>query len=207
MSFIFMLMFIMTPRGKYVCFDLETTHLRTHIAGIVELAAIIFNFDPEKDDKPTIISSFSTLLQPKGGNLPGAVRIHGITDDMLEGKPTFGEIKAEFTAWLDKHTQPDFVYVGHNIRHYDVPILKNHFDDADKKYLAHKMFDTYEVARHVYHYASSKKLTSLYDMLAKTPDPDIVAHRALSDVKMSIFLACEEMKKLATADALEAYIK
>ena len=175
-----------------ICFDLETTGIDTKTCEIVELAAVAFNYDCRTRGGPHIVSEFSSLVKPEF-NDPGAVAIHKITDAMLEHEQDIDVVGPRFLKWLDTLPSTKRVWIGHNIRRFDVPILRRVLG-FDKR-LRGPLFDTYEVAKTVYPNCKSKKLTSLYRYLnpkARTNG----AHRALYDVKMNIVLACDELRRL-----------
>lgn len=179
-------------KAQNVCFDLETTSKYASKADIVEIAAIAFNYDCRTRNKADIIACFHSLVKPPW-NDPSAVKIHGITDAMLHESKSIECVFPLFMDWVDEHAIKDFVWVGHNIRRYDLPILKRHCKHNSK--LERDVFDTLEIARKVYKGQKRKTLTSLYAMLNGDVS-DITAHRAMGDVKMNIVLACDELKQL-----------
>lgn len=179
-------------KAQNVCFDLETTSLSIHDAEIVEIAAIAFNFDGRTRIGPCVVDTFQSLVKPVFNN-PNAVKIHGITDFMLRDAKPFDQILPEFLKWIGESTTDDFIWIGHNIRKYDLPILNRHANYHGN--LHRSVFDTLEVARKVYK-GRKKTLASLYTML-EGENNDLTAHRALSDVKMNIVVACDELMKLS----------
>lgn len=179
-------------KAQNVCFDLETTSRWPRKAEIVEIAAVAFNYDARTRKEPVIVSSFQCLVKPKYNN-PEAVKIHGITNEMLKDALSFKEVEPTFNSWLSETTVKDFVWVGHNIRRYDLPILKR--QSCNKQRFDHAIFDTLEIARKVYTQQKRKNLVSLYTML-RGDSSGITAHRAMGDVTMNIVLACDELKLL-----------
>ena len=98
--------------------DLETTGLDTDEARIVQLATL--KLFPSGE---TILHS--RMVNPGMPIPPGAVAIHGITDENVAGCPRFGEIApgvAAFLAGCD--------LAGYNIAAYDVPLLEAEFRRA-----------------------------------------------------------------------------
>ena len=177
-----------------IVFDLETTGLDTDTVEIVEIAAIAFNYD--SCSGPTIVSDFSSLVKPIFNN-PGAVAIHGLSDEMLADADGIDVVGPCFLEWVATVPMTNRWWVGHNIRKYDMPILRRCIggDSDPNKLLDGHLFDTLEMARHVYHPRQSKKLSSLYKYLR--PDEDIqAAHSATFDVKMNLILAVDEFQRL-----------
>jgi len=174
-----------------ILFDLETTSLSTATAEIVEIAAIAFDYDSRTRGAPKIVSEFSSLVKPVFNN-PAAVAIHHISDAMLQEEASIDVVGNRFLKWLDTVPSSKRCWVGHNIRHYDLPILYRclHYD----KRLQGRCFDTLEIANTVYPYGRSKKLTSLYKYIC--PNQAFVAHRAMSDVKMNLAVAIDELQRL-----------
>jgi len=181
---------------KQVCFDLETTSRSPNNAEIVEMAFVTFDYDARTRKDPVIHETFQRFVKPKYNN-PDAIKIHGITDAMLQDAAPFHIIQPELEKWLTLHAAPDFVWVGHNVRRYDIPILKRHMSGSPPS-LANEVFDTLEVARKVYRDSPRKNLSFLYNMI-QTPhsvkEAAIVAHRALDDVRMNIVVACDELRR------------
>jgi DNA polymerase III epsilon subunit-like protein len=175
-----------------VIFDLETTGLDVQTCEIVELAAIAFDYDCRTRSGPKIISEFSSLVKPKF-NDPAAVAIHKISDAMLEHAEGIEVVGRRFLEWLDTVPTSKRCWIGHNIRDYDVPILRRVLN-YDKRLRGH-LFDSYEIAKQVYPHQRSKKLTSLYKHLRPNARTN-GAHRALCDVKMNLAVAIDELKRL-----------
>jgi len=173
-----------------VLFDLETTSLCTATAEIVEIAALAFDYDSRTRSGPKIVSEFSSLVKPVFNN-PAAVKIHHISDAMLASEPSIAAVGASFLAWLDTVPTSKRCWVGHNIRHYDLPILQRclHYD----KRISGRCFDTLEVAEAVYP-NRRKKLVSLYNYLR--PNAPCRAHRAMCDVRMNLVVAVDELQRL-----------
>ena len=95
--------------------DLETTGLDTNEARIVQLATLKLT-----PGGKTILHS--RMVNPGMPIPPGAVAIHGITDQSVAGCPRFREIApgvAAFLAGCD--------LAGYNIAAYDVPLLEAEF--------------------------------------------------------------------------------
>ena len=98
--------------------DLETTGLDTDEAHIVQLATLKLS-----PGGKTILHS--RMVNPGMPIPPGAVAVHGITDENVAGCPRFGEIApgvAAFLAGCD--------LAGYNIAAYDVPLLEAEFRRA-----------------------------------------------------------------------------
>lgn len=174
-----------------IVFDLETTSLSIDTAEIVEIAAIAFEYDSRTRSSPKIVSEFSSLVKPVF-NTPSAVAIHHITDDMLLKEKSIDVVGERFLQWLDTVPTSKRCWVGHNIRCYDLPILRRCLK-YDKRISGH-LFDTLEKAQIVYP-RRCKKLTSLYKYL-RPNSKTTGAHRAMCDVRMNLVVAVDELLRL-----------
>lgn len=82
--------------------DVETTGFRPGQARVVSVAALAVG------DDGSVEHSVSSLLNP--GVDPGPTHVHGLTAEMLEGQPTFGEIVPQLMEVLHGRT-----LVAHNV--------------------------------------------------------------------------------------------
>jgi DNA polymerase-3 subunit epsilon len=82
--------------------DVETTGFHPRQARVVSVAALAVG------DDGNVEASFSSLLNP--GVDPGPTHVHGLTTEMLEGQPTFGEIVEQLNGILAGRT-----LVAHNV--------------------------------------------------------------------------------------------
>jgi DNA polymerase III epsilon subunit-like protein len=104
------------PQGAkgFAVFDLETTGT-AHSSRIVEIAVV------KLDAQGRITEEWETLVNP-GVPIPNA-QIHGVSDGHVAGAPAFAEIAGLLAAKLDGH-----VLVAHNLRAFDLPILRAHYE-------------------------------------------------------------------------------
>ena len=89
--------------SNYVVFDVETTGLNASSCEIVEIAAIRF-----REWEP--VEKFYSLCKPKKGIPDEVVKIHGITEDMVENAPLFGQIATSFQTFIGSDN-----LVAHNL--------------------------------------------------------------------------------------------
>lgn len=118
--------------GNFVVIDTETTGLYPSKSEIVEISAIRFRYwEP--------VEKFSTLCSAKKGISEDAARINGITAEMVEGKPLFGQVAASLQDFIGKDN-----LIGHNLE-FDLKfIVKYGVDLAAEK---RKYFDTLDIAQ------------------------------------------------------------
>ena len=104
--------------------DLETTGI-DHAKGerIIEISMIKVNTDAWD----VAWSLYDRRCNPRRAIQPGAIAVHHITDDMLEGEPYFEDIADEILAFI-KGTD---VLVAHNMD-FDGPFLASELDRISK---------------------------------------------------------------------------
>jgi DNA polymerase III subunit epsilon len=90
------------PGAGWAVVDVETTGFHPRQARVVSVAALALG------DDGNVEGSFSSLLNP--GVDPGPTHVHGLTTEMLQGQPTFGEIVGELNGVLEGRT-----LVAHNV--------------------------------------------------------------------------------------------
>lgn len=99
-----------------VFFDLETTGIDLYQDRIVQIGAIQMLPNGEKKEWEWLINP--TIPIPKE-----AFDIHGITNGMVQDKPTFGELADQLSALFF-----DADLGGYNVRNFDIPMLVNEFN-------------------------------------------------------------------------------
>ena len=171
--------------GCFVVVDTETTGLSSAKDRIIEVAAIRF-----EDWEP--VEKFQTLLNPNMEIPYEATLINGITDDMVEGAPSFNQVIDSLATFIGKSN-----LVGHNLP-FDLKFLYHYGLDFTKE--KRKYYDTCEIAKTVLKKPKKKwdkdyeeyvtnydcdydvedyKLSTLCDYYQLRDDS--FAHRALSD--------------------------
>ena len=148
---------------KIKIIDTETSCLN---GSILEVGAV------SVDNTFKLVSTHEHLISPPDGTVinPKAMEVHGITYEMLEGKPYFEEVAEEYN---DAE-----VYIAHNYN-FDKRMLTK----ADKSFSKKKWLCTLKIARMAYPDAPSYKLMELFSYLGldKGWTYSGTAHRALYD--------------------------
>lgn len=98
--------------------DLETTGIETGKDRIVQVGVIKTDHTLLK-----VIAKKETLINPMIPIPKGATDIHGITDEMVKGMPTFAQIAKSLYEFL-----MDSNIAGYNILNFDVPMLSAEFE-------------------------------------------------------------------------------
>src|ERR1700733_10549521 len=103
---------------QYIAFDIETTGFLPRVDQIVEIAGVRF-----VDGKP--IEAFSSLVNPQISIPPGAMRVHGITDEMVKDQPLIEEVLGKFaefcgSAPLVAHNAPfDMEFIKTDVEKFE----------------------------------------------------------------------------------------
>ena len=100
---------------RVLAFDLETTGISTSRDRIVQLALIGSDADGSE-------LSYDRLVNPRRPIPYEAQRVHGISDSDVRGEPDFSAIADQVAALIQGS-----VLVGHNVRRFDMPMLRNEF--------------------------------------------------------------------------------
>ena len=101
---------------RQILLDTETTGLSPAQGHrIIEIGCV------EMINRRLTGETFHTYLQPNRKVDEGAMRVHGITDDFLKGKPHFADIVEEFKAFIK-----DTEIIIHNAP-FDVGFIENEF--------------------------------------------------------------------------------
>lgn len=113
--------------------DVETTGFRPGQARVVSVAALAVS------DDGSIEQSVSSLLNP--GVDPGPTHVHGLTAEMLDGQPTFGDIAPQLMEVLHGRT-----LVAHNVA-FDYAFLAAEAELVDSQLPVDTVMCTVELAR------------------------------------------------------------
>ena len=156
--------------GKiYTALDTETTGLSRHTEKVIEIGAVKFS-------KNGVIAEYNVLINPEKSVPVQAIQIHGISDDMLVGKPVFKEIADDFLSFIEgtrivaHNAQFDISFINMELTAAGMGELKNARFPVDTLYLSRKVFP--ELEKH-----SLQFLTEKLQLQGGT------AHRATDDAR------------------------
>ncbi len=169
-------------KQKHVIFDVETTGLSASRGDrIIELGAVAV----ENED---IIGEFHTLIDV-GKQIPcTARRIHGITNDMLTGKPGPEEVFPQFRDFIKNS-----ILVAHNAQ-FDMRFLRYEF--ARQGFgLSNGYLCTLEICRKRFPRLPDHKLETICRYLFGQQVEEVRMHRALDDARMIARVWMEMMKQ------------
>ena len=161
--------------GKiYTALDTETTGLSRYTDKVIEIGAVKFS-------KNGVIAEYNTLIYPEKSVPAQVVRIHGISDEMLVGKPIFSEIAPDFldfiagTRLVAHNAQFDIGFINMELTSAGLKELKNARFPVDTVFLSRKLFP--ELEKH-----------SLQFLVKSLNIPSGTAHRATDDARACMIL-------------------
>ncbi|OGH60075.1 MAG: hypothetical protein A2725_00290 [Candidatus Magasanikbacteria bacterium RIFCSPHIGHO2_01_FULL_33_34] len=161
-----------------VFFDLEATGLNVFEDRIIQIGAIKYFPDGSKTEH-------EWLINPKIPITDEAMEIHGITNEMVKDKPTFGDIAQDLTQlFLDSDLG------GYNIRYFDIPMLQNEFSRIELPFDVEdrKIVD----AMLIFKLKEPRTLAAAYKKYVGGEFEN--AHNAIADIKASIDVLEGQMK-------------
>lgn len=155
----------------FVVFDTETTGFSPTIDRIVEVGVVKFR-------NGEVIEEKSWLLNPQRDIPYWATKVHGITDEMVKGKPTFKDIYPEFQAFINGS-----VLMAHNAK-FDISFVKAEIKRAGCELPPNQVIDSLGLFRKWYPKSKSHSVEAVARHAEVTTD---TLHRAAAD-SLYVFL-------------------
>ena len=145
--------------------DLETTGVNLSSDRIIEIAIVKIMPDGSRQIKNKILNPQISI--PKGSS-----DIHGFTDEMVQGSPTFKEVANELKQFIDNADLS-----GYNSNRFDIPLLMEEFLRAgiEIDMTNRRMVDV----QHIFHMMERRTLSAAYQFYCNKPLTD--AHSAEVD--------------------------
>jgi DNA polymerase-3 subunit epsilon len=147
--------------------DLETTGTAAARDRVTEVGIV-------RVDEDGVISEWSTLVDPECSIPPEIQALTGITNAMVAGAPTFGQIADQVAARV-----AGSIMVAHNAR-FDYGFLKHEFARLGRAFTA-KALCTVKLSRRLYPDAGHHNLDAI---VARHALPANDRHRALGDARI-----------------------
>lgn len=162
----------------FVAFDFETTGLHPATDRIIELGAVKF-----RDRR--VLETFGELVNPGIPVSPDAIKVSGITEEMLSAKPSIEETLPRFLEFIS-----DSMLVAHNAP-FDISFLRAAVESTAGGEVSNLVIDTQVLAQKAYPRLKSYSLQNLVQQLELAQGN---AHRALDDAVMckDLFLSCAD---------------
>jgi DNA polymerase-3 subunit epsilon len=169
-------------KRRCVVVDVETTGL-SPLRGerIIEIGAVTV-------DGSGIVDEFHSLIDPGTRIALQASHVHGITSDMLAGKPKPEEVLPGFHRFIR-----DCALVAHNAS-FDVSFLRYEFSRLGLGF-NNPCHCTLTMSRQRFPNLRDHKLETVYRHLFGPPPDGVRLHRALDDARMVARVWMEMMKR------------
>lgn len=153
-----------------VVFDTETTGTDVNVDRIVEIALI--RLEPDGTE-----AEHRFLINPEVSIPDEARRVHGISNEMVAGQPTFAELAPRLLELL-----ADADLAGFNSTRFDVPLLRNEFQRARLEWnlVGVRMVDT----QVIFHKKEPRDLSAAYRTFCGKEHEG--AHGALADTRATL---------------------
>lgn len=173
----------------FISFDLETTGLFPMGSEIVEIGAVKFRWDGEE------LGYYEQLIDPYGQIPEQVIRIHGITKEMVSGKPRISHALPDFMQFVgDQET----VIIAHNA-YFDVSFMGFAFIREGLQLPLNTVLDTLTFAREGIPNLRSYKLDNLAALFSFDRG---MYHRALQDAYITKLLFIEISKEFPSIKTL-----
>lgn len=171
-------------KQTFVCMDCETTGLDVNQDRIIEIAITKFTFNE-------VLEEFETLINPERAIPEESIKIHHITDDMVQQAPLMRDVLPKVLEMIGNH-----IIIGHGVK-FDVDLV---IKSAERAHLPTTLqhnptLDTLRMAR-LY---GESPINSLEQLRKHFNIEEEGAHRAMSDVivNMDVFKKlCKEYRSL-----------
>ena len=163
----------------YVVFDSETTGLDPDRDDVVQIGAVrVVN------GRRVASERFDILVDPGRPIPPGSTKVHGISDDMVQGKPGLLDATRQFHAFAR-----DAVLVAHNAP-FDLAFMKRYGAKAGVAF-DHPVLDTVLLSAVLFGGSATHTLDALAERLG-VDIADAVRHTAIGDAiaTADVFTAC-----------------
>jgi len=127
---------------RQIVLDTETTGLEARDHYIIEIGCV------ELVNRRLTGNNYHQYIRPKREVDPGAIEVHGITNEFLADKPPFEEVMADFLAYLQGadelviHNAPfDVGFINKELERSNGPYLnlRDHFGVLDTLVMARQM--------------------------------------------------------------------
>ena len=167
------------PEIDFAVVDLETTGFSSERDCVIEVAVV-------KVKNGRIQDEFQSLIYTD--YIPyHATRVHGIDIDMVADSPSLNTVRNNFREFTQ-----GCVFVGHNIKSFDLPFLVNAFDVEEGSCCV----DTLKISRNLFSHERTHKLEAVARRMGIANKR---YHRALDDATVTAeifikFLSLENTK-------------
>jgi len=180
----------------FIAFDIETTGLYPMTGRLIELAAVKFQI------RRGILATFDQLINPRVTIPEEAVRVHGITDELVADKPFIEQIMPRFLEFIG---DPHHILLAHNAS-FDAGFIGVEMARLGMADPGNLILDTLVLSRHYLPGLGRYSLDHLARALNICPERPL--HRALTDsmIVKEVFLhLLERHPEIETIEQLQEH--
>lgn len=166
-------------------FDLEATGLHVIRDRIIQIAIIRFHADGRAPEERNF------LIDPEVPIPEEAVKVHGITTEMVKGKPTFTQLAPELFDFIG-----DADLAGYNSNRFDIPLLMEEFARAglDFDVKGRRLIDV----QRIFYRMEPRTLRAAVKFYCNRDFQE--AHDALEDVRATIDVLAGQLTRYVDVD-------
>ena len=177
-----------------VFFDLETTGTNPMKDRIVEISYLKLWENGEEQAKTHRVKPVDAMGRQISSE-PGAVAVHGITDEQLADAPTFKELSGELAAVFENSD-----IAGYNSNKFDLPLLIEEFVRAgvDFKLAGRNLIDV----QNIFYKNEPRTLKAAYRFYCNQELVD--AHQASADVRATYEVFQAQLERYDLGEDTEA---
>lgn len=173
----------------FVAVDLETTGLSTEYDDIIEIGAVRY-----RDGTP--VATYAQLVNPGHDVDDFITELTGITNEMLEGQPSIGDVLPGFMDFL-----ADDIVIGHNVN-FDINFLYDNCQNCGLKAVSNDFIDTLRVSRRMLPDLENHKMDTVAEAL-QLSGRDL--HRATGDAVIAANIYLELLHRPEFETAMESH--
>ncbi|MDH4129056.1 MAG: exonuclease domain-containing protein [Spirochaetota bacterium] len=165
----------------FTCFDIETTGLNPLDHNIIEVGAVKFTINEG------IIDTFSSFIAFDGVIPKEVIKIHGITDNMIEDAPSISQVLKDFITFIDNN-----YLLAHNAS-FDASFIGFEIGKLGLEYPTNPIYDSLILSRKVFPNVKSHSLTNL---IKTFKIESTQSHRALDDALATMKVFFKLIKRI-----------
>lgn len=175
-------------RNPVCFFDLETTGMNMSTDRIIEIAVVKLMPNGETITKTNLVNPGITIL-------PESTAIHGISNEDVQGKPTFKEVAKEYAKFMEGADLSGF-----NVLKFDVPMLVEEFIRAGVEfdYSRKKIIDS----QRIFHLMEKRTLSAAYKFYANKTLEN--SHSAEADTLASLEVLVAQVERYDGQDVTDS---
>ncbi len=175
----------------YVAFDTETSGKFPLVGEIVEIAGV-------KWQGGKIMDTYQTFVKPTKPMGEAVMKIHHITNEMVEGAPKIHEVLPAFDSFIQGS-----ILMGHNAA-FDLGFLAIEYDHLSMSLPTAPTLDSCLLGRKAFPESVNHRLATLVGLLNIKVSQ---AHRALDDSRACQEISIKSMEKINSQGSLDEIFK